>query len=126
MAHYALLDENNIVIGVVTGKGEGELMDGQEVDWEVEYSKVTGHTCKKTSYNTVANVHHLGGTPFRKNYAGIGYIYDPVKDAFYDQQPFPSWTLNEDTCIWEPPVPYPVNPTVPIAWDENSLSWIPA
>jgi hypothetical protein len=122
MAHYALLNENNVVTGVITGKGEGDLIDGQVVDWEAYYSTVTRTTCKKTSYNTSANTHLLGGTPFRKNYAGIGYVYDPGRDAFYEQQPFSSWTLNEDTCVWEPPVPYPTD--APATWDEDTQSWV--
>ena len=122
MAHYALLDENNIVIGVLTGKGEGDLIDNQEVDWEAFYSNETGYTCKKTSYNTSANTHLLGGIPFRKNYAGIGYVYDPERDAFYEPQPYPSWTLNEDKCVWEPPIPYPTD--APSTWDEATQSWV--
>jgi hypothetical protein len=122
MAHYALLDENNVVTGVITGKGEGDLIDGQVVDWEAFYSNETGTTCKQTSYNTSANIHLLGGTPFRKNYAGIGYIYDPDRDAFYESQPYPSWTLNEQTCQWEPPVPYPTD--APATWNEGRQSWI--
>lgn len=122
MAHYALLNENSIVIAVITGKGEGDLINNQEVDWEAYYTNTTGYTCKKTSYNTIGNVHQLGGTPFRKNYAGIGHIYDPVRDAFIDPQPFPSWTLNEDTCLWEPPIPSPTD--APAYWDEATLSWI--
>jgi hypothetical protein len=63
--------------------------------------------CKRTSYNTQGGVHKLGGTPFRKNYAGVGYIYDPVRDAFYTEQPYASWTLDESTCYWQPPTPRP-------------------
>ena len=63
--------------------------------------------CKRTSYNTQGGVHKLGGTPFRKNYAGVGYIYDPVRDAFYTEQPYASWTLDESTCYWQPPTPKP-------------------
>ena len=64
------------------------------VYWEGYYGG-----CKRTSYNTKGGVHQLGGTPFRKNYAGVGYIYDPVRDAFYSEQPFASWTLDESTCL---------------------------
>lgn len=78
--------------------------------------------CKRTSYNTRGGVHQLGGTPFRKNYAGMGYIYDPVRDAFYAPQPYPSWTLNEDTCYWEPPVPRPEG--MEWHWNEATLEWI--
>lgn len=126
MAHYALLDENNIVVGVLPGKGEGDLVNGAEIDWEIYYSEKTGYTCKQTSYNTVGNVHLNGETPFRKNYAGIGYTYDSTRDAFISPQPFPSWILNEDTCLWESPVPYPTDSNIPPVWDEATLSWITA
>lgn len=77
----------------------------------------------QTSYNTHGGVHILGGTPLRKNYAGIGYTYDAVRDAFIPPKPFPSWTLNESTCLWEPPVAYPSSAT-PLRWDEATLSWV--
>ena len=77
--------------------------------------------CKRTSYNTRGGVHQLGGTPFRKNYAGVGHIYDPVRDAFYAEQPYPSWTLDEETCIWQPPTPKPEGNYV---WDEETQNWI--
>jgi len=113
MAHYAILDENNIVVQVIVGKDEGE--DG--VDWEQYYGG------KRTSYNTCGGVHSLGGTPFRKNYAGIGYTYDPIRDAFIAPQPFPSWVLNEDTCVWESPVPFPTDGQL-YNWDEATTSWV--
>jgi hypothetical protein len=78
--------------------------------------------CKRTSYNTQGGVHKYGGTPFRKNYAGVGHIYDPVRDAFYVEQPYPSWTLNEDTCYWEPPVPRPEG--VEWYWKEDTTEWV--
>jgi hypothetical protein len=89
--------------------------------WEGYYGK--GGLCKRTSYNTVGGVHQNGGTPFRKNYAGLGYTYDPVRDAFYAPQPFESWTLNEDTCLWEAPVAYPEDENSYL-WDEETLNWI--
>jgi len=89
--------------------------------WEGYYGK--GGLCKRTSYNTVGGVHQNGGTPFRKNYAGVGYTYDPVRDAFYAPQPFESWTLNEDTCLWEAPVAYPEDENSYL-WDEETLNWI--
>ena len=76
----------------------------------------------QTSYNTFGNVHKLGGTPFRKNYAGIGYVYDPVRDAFIPPKPHPSWTLNESTGLWDPPVPYPDDGKVYI-WKESDMKW---
>ena len=77
--------------------------------------------CKRTSYNTQGGVHKLGGTPFRKNYAGVGYIYDPVRDAFYSEQPYASWILNEDTCYWQPPTPRPEG--MDWYWSESVLAW---
>ena len=87
--------------------------------WEGYYGK--GQLCKRTSYNTVGGVHQNGGTPFRKNYAGVGYTYDPVRDAFYAPQPFESWTLNEDTCLWECPVEKPEGEYY---WKESTQEWI--
>jgi len=117
MAHYAVLDENNIVIQVFVGKDENELYQDMPMDWE-EYYKA-----KRTSYNTFANEHRNGGTPFRKNYAGIGYTYDPVLDAFIPPKPFPSWVLDENTCTWIAPVPMLDGDGQPVYWDEPSLSW---
>ncbi|NDB58979.1 hypothetical protein EB001_11060 [bacterium] len=81
-----------------------------------------GGTWVKTSYNTVGGVHNNGGTPLRKNYAGIGYTYDSVRDAFYAPQPYPSWTLNEDSCFWEPPVAKPTDGAL-YTWNEETTSW---
>ena len=81
-----------------------EVIDNT-VYWEGYYGK--GGLCKRTSYNTAGGVHQNESTPFRKNYAGVGYIYDPVRDAFYAPQPFESWTLNEESCLWECPVERP-------------------
>lgn len=119
MAHYAFLDENNIVTEVIVGKNEGE--DG--VDWEAQYGAFQGKTCKRTSYNTIGGVHSGGGTPFRKNYAGIGYKYDAERDAFIPPQPCASWILDENSCLWNAPVPYP-DDGGKYRWDEDSLSWI--
>ena len=124
MAHFAKLDENNIVIFVTVGRDED---NGKEV----ELSARTGNVYKQTSYNTHGGVHTLGGTPFRKNYAGLGYTYDAIRDAFIPPQPFPSWTLNEQTCLWDSLVPYPTdvgtaeNPKR-YSWDEATLAWIEA
>ena len=78
-------------------------------------------SAKRTSYNTRAGVHLLGGTPFRKNYAGRGMIYDPVRDAFYGEQPYASWILNEDTCEWEPPTTKPEGIWF---WKEDTTEWV--
>lgn len=90
MAHYAFLDENNIVTEVITGRNEDEVVDGIS-DWETYYGEFRGQTCKRTSYNN--NI--------RKNYAGIGYSYDSVRDAFIPPKCHDEATLNEDTCTWE-------------------------
>lgn len=119
MAHYAFLDEYNVVTEVIVGKNESNY------DWEQHYSQFRGQACKRTSYNTRGGEHLLGGTPFRKNYAGIGYIYDAGRDAFVPPQPFASWTLNETTCLWDPPVAYPDDGGY-YTWDEDSNNWVEA
>lgn len=116
MAHYAFLDENYIVTEVIVGRDESNF------DWESHYGDIRGQLCKRTSYNTVGGIHKAGGQPFRKNYAGIGFIYDSVRDAFYPQQPYPSWVLNEQTCLWESPVPYP-NDNKIYTWNEEQINW---
>jgi len=120
MAHYAFLDLNNIVTEVIVGKDEGE--DG--IDWEQHYGEFRGQPCKRTSYNTYAGVHKNGGTPFRKNYAGVGYTYDSQRDAFIPPKSFTSWTLNETSCVWEAPTPMPTEADKFYRWDEPTLSWI--
>jgi len=79
--------------------------------------------CKRTSYNTKGGEHKLGGTPFRKNYAGIGHLYDPVRDAFYSESPYPSWKLNESTCYWEAPTPMPDTGDA-WSWKEDTTEWV--
>ena len=115
MSHFAQLDENNIVIFVTVGRQED---DGKEQ----ELCERTGDTYKQTSYNTLAGVHTLGGTPFRKNFAGLGYLYDETLDAFIPPKPFDSWILNEETCQWKPPVPYPTDGFT-YFWNEASVDW---
>jgi hypothetical protein len=118
MAHYAFLDENNIVTEVIVGKNEGE--DG--IDWEVWYADFRGQVCKRTSYNTIAGVHNNGGIPFRKNYAGIGYTYRSDIDAFTAPQPYASWTLDAN-AQWQAPVAMPTDDKM-YSWDEATTSWI--
>ena len=102
MAHYALLNENNVVIQVITGKDEGELRDGVSVNWEEWYRDFHGAAdCKRTSYNTVANRHKKDGTPFRGNYAGIGSTYDAELDIFIPPK------LSDD-----------------MVWDSTNLEWV--
>ena len=117
MAHYAFLDENYMVTEVIVGKDESNF------DWERYYGDFRGQLCKRTSYNTVGGIHTNGGTPFRKNYAGIGYVYDIDRDAFIPPKPFPSWILNEDTCHWEAPVLCPVVEGKRFIWNETTMSW---
>jgi hypothetical protein len=116
MAHYAFLDSNNIVTEVIAGKNEGE--DG--VNWEQWYGDFRGQVCKRTSYNTIGNTHSLGGTPYRGNYAGLGYTYRADIDAFVPPQPFASWTLNPETGRWDAPTPIPFH-TV-----DEKCEWIEA
>ena len=118
MAHYAFLDNSNIVTEVIVGKDEGE----ENTDWEVHYGNFRGQVCKRTSYNTSGGTHSSGGTPFRKNYAGIGYTYDKDRDAFIPPSPFPSFLLNEETCLWDAPVPYPIDGER-YTWNEETISW---
>jgi hypothetical protein len=122
MAHYALLDSNNLVVNVITGRHEGEEVDGI-TDWEKFYGDLHGQTCKRTSYNTFGNQHLDGGTPFRGNYAGIGFTYDEGRDVFIPPQPFPSWVLNETSFLWDAPVPYP-DDGLDYVWDEDTVSWV--
>ena len=125
MAHYAFLNENNVVTEVITGKDETDTTH----DWEQFYGEFRGQVCKRTSYNTIGGVHINGGTPLRKNYAGIGYTYDSERDAFIPPKPYPSWVLVEETCLWEAPVAMPTdagtgNPPKIYIWDEATVSWI--
>jgi hypothetical protein len=123
MAHYAFLNENNFVTEVIVGIDEIETIEG--LDTETWYGNLRGQICKRTSYNTIGNQHNNGGTPFRGNYAGIGYIYDIDFDVFIPPQVYPSWKLNYTTFLWEPPTPMPE----PIdgfewRWSEINKEWI--
>jgi hypothetical protein len=118
MAHYAFLDENNIVTEVIVGKDEGE--DG--IDWEQWYGDFRGQVCKRTSYNTIGNTHLNGGTPYRGNYAGIGYTYRVDIDAFVPPQPYVSWTLDAN-AQWQAPIAMPIDGKI-YSWDEATTSWI--
>jgi hypothetical protein len=99
MAHYALLNENNVVTQVITGNDEDYVYEGVD-SWEDYYGAFHGQRCLRTSYNTRGGVHALGGTPFRGNYAGIGFTYDETLDAFIPPKPGDDWVLDEDTCLW--------------------------
>ena len=111
MAHYAFLDENNLVTEVITGIDETELIES--LDTETWYRNFRGQTCKRTSYN--GNI--------RKQYAGIGYTYDAVNDVFITPQPYPSWTLDND-FNWQPPTPMPTEGIW--YWNETEQVWIDA
>ena len=122
MAHYAFLDKNNIVTEVIAGVDETELIEGlTPEEW---YGNFRGQTCKRTSYNTTAGKNmRKGGVAFRKNYAGIGFTYDEKEDAFIPMQPYPSWVLDKDTFLWNPPIPVP-DEKIWWAWEETTKSWI--
>ena len=114
MAHYAKVN-NGLVEQVIVAESEffNNFVDVSPGEWI------------QTSYNTHGGVHNKGGTPLRKNFAGIGFTYDSVRDAFYAPQPYPSWTLNNTTFLWEPPVEYPnddIPPTV-YNWNETTKAW---
>lgn len=132
MAHYAFLDENNVVTEVITGRDENEVVDGI-TDWEAHYGEFRGQVCKRTSYNTFGGVYWDQSTDepsddqskaYRGNYAAIGFTYDDTLDAFIPPQPFPSWTLDESTFLWVAPVPYPDDGEA-YEWDDESSSWLP-
>ena len=114
MAHYAFLDDDNIVTEVIVGIDETELIEGEAP--EIWYGKFRSQTCVRTSYNAADN-------GFRKNYAGIGYKYDAVRDAFIPPKPFEFFVFNEETCQWEPPVPYPTDGKI-YTWDEAEQDWV--
>ena len=112
MAHFAKVN-NGIVQQVIVAEPEffDTFVDSSPGEWI------------QTSYNTRKGVHSDGGTPLRKNFAGVGYNYDAEKDAFYAPQPYPSWTLDEDTCTWTPPVPYPDVTSNNYEWNEETQTW---
>ena len=120
MAHYAFLDDNTVVTEVITGIHETETIEG--LDTETWYGNFRGQTCKRTSYNTRAGQNAISGIAFRKNYAGIGYVYDSIRDAFIPPKPYPSWILHEETCLWDSPIQYP-NDGKLYTWDEETISW---
>jgi hypothetical protein len=128
MASFAKLNSENIVITVESVVNE-VLKDSNGVEQEtigIQFLKTLYNEpeaiWKQTSYNTNAGIHSLGGTPFRKNHASIGYTYDSQRDSFIPPKPFNSWILNETTCLWESPIPMP-NDDNEYNWNESTLSW---
>jgi hypothetical protein len=122
MSHFAKI-ENGVVTFVTKGRQED---DGREL----ELCERTGDTYRQTSYNTHGGVHYTDGVPsldqskaLRKNYAGIGYTFDEIRDAFIPPKPYESWILNEDTCLWDSPVPYPTDGDM-YQWDEANGEWV--
>ena len=128
MSHFAKLDENNVVTFVTVGRQEDDGL-------EAELTARTGDVYKQTSYNTYGGVHYTTdddgnripsedqSKALRKNYAGIGFTYDEARDAFIPPQPFESWLLDEDTCLWVAPVPYPTDGEAYV-WDEDAGDWV--
>ena len=121
MASFAKIGLNNKVIDVQSVHNDIATTEQAGADFLNNLYK-TNDVWKQTSYNTSGGVHLLGGTPFRKNHAGIGYTYDEDKDAFIPKQPYPSWTLNETTCLWEAPVAYP-DDGKKYNWNEEITNW---
>jgi hypothetical protein len=126
MAHFAKIGLNGKVIEVQSVVNE-VLYDSNKIEQEsigIDFlTKLTGWAIwKQTSYNTQGGVHRLNGTPLRKNFAGIGYTYDEDRNAFIAPKPFKSWVLNEDTCNWESPIPYPQDNNI-YKWNEQNQSW---
>lgn len=111
MGHFAKV-VNGIVEQVIVAEPEffNTFIDSSPGEWI------------QTSYNTIGGIHLLGGTPFRKNYAGLGFTYDKQRDAFIPPKPFNSWLLNEDTCLWDPPIQYPSDGGN-YKWNEENLNW---
>jgi len=120
MSHYAQLDENNMIVFVIAAKSDHK---------EDEFTESTGNVWKRTSYNTQGGVHYTDGVPsadqskaLRFNYAGIGFTYDENRDAFIPPQPYASWVLDEDTCLWVAPIAYPAEGDH--VWDEQAGDWV--
>jgi hypothetical protein len=131
MAHYAYIDETNTVIDVIVGPDESTQPDSTD-SWEAYFSGKGKGQALQTSYNTRGGIHYNPETgepsadqskALRFNYAGIGFTYDEERDAFIPPKPYPSWVLDEATCLWEAPVAYPEDGNV-YTWDEESTSWI--
>jgi hypothetical protein len=112
MAHYAKVTDGKVTQVIVA-----------EAEFFTTFVDTSPGEWIQTSYNTHGGVHTNGGTPLRKNYAGIGYTYDRTRDAFIPPQPFPSWALNETTCLWDSPTPYPTDGKI-YQWNESTTTWV--
>jgi hypothetical protein len=121
MASFAKIGSGNIVEQVVAVSNEVATTEQAGVEF-LQNLYNDKATWKQTSYNTYGGVHSLDGTPFRKNFAGVGYTYDETKNAFISPKPFNSWSLNETTCLWEAPVAYP-DDNKEYEWNEDTTSW---
>jgi hypothetical protein len=110
MSHFARVNAQGIVEQVIVAEQDFINTLSDKTSWV------------QTSYNTHGGVHTLGDTPLRKNYAGVGYTYDSVRDAFIPPKPYASWVLNENTCLWDAPTPYPTDGKT-YNWDENTQQW---
>jgi hypothetical protein len=131
MASFAKLNSENIVVTVesvvneVITNSNGIEQEQLGIDFLRTLYNEPNAIWKQTSYNTIGGIHSLGGIPFRKNHAGIGYQYDSQRDAFISPKPFNSWILNETTCLWNPPIPMPNDASIDnqYTWNESTLSW---
>jgi len=121
MAHFAKLGTENIIERVEVVSNDIATTEQAGIEFLQNLYKDTS-VWKQTSYNTIGGEHKLGGTPFRKNYAGIGYTYNQTKDAFIPPKPYASWILNETSCLWEAPIPYPDDDNR-YNWNEETTSW---
>jgi len=129
VAHYAYIDENNLVTSVIVGPDEGAKPESIE-SWEDYFSAKGKGRALQTSYNTSGGVHYTDGEPsedqtkaFRGTYAGIGFYYDEDLDIFYPPRPYASWTLNAQTASWVAPIDYPADGGLYV-WDETETDWI--
>ena len=128
MAHFAKMTEDGTTVLGVHVVADADCTDDSGNETEAQgitfLNKIHNWTYwRKTSYNTSKGVHKLGGTPYRKNYAGIGMLYDSERDAFRHPSPYPSWVLNECSCWWEAPVAYPDDGKI-YEWNESSQTWV--
>jgi len=130
MASFAKLNNNIVervesVVNEVLKDSNGIEQEANGIQFLRNLYNEPNAIWKQTSYNTIAGIHKLGGTPFRKNFAGIGYTYDSQRDAFISPKPFNSWILNETTCLWDAPIPMPNDASIDrrYIWNEQTLNW---